>query len=165
MTDPSKSRSSAEVCVKIPNYITTMAASIAHRPTMDSRPPMPRRSSSLHKAMIARLRPLPFQYIFSAWHSKPVENSYSLTLLAEEVPDIAAFYRIYNNMPWNSIRVKESIHFFRAGVKPLWEDEENIDGGCWVLKVRKEDGRAIRAWEEICVMCCGGQIQAAVTQG
>ncbi len=92
-------------------------------------------------------------------------SSYSLTQLVEEVPDIAAFYRIYNNVPWESVRAKESIHFFSAGVKPLWEDAENVDGGCLVIKVRKEEGKAVRAWEEVCLMCCGGQLQAAVTQG
>ena len=135
---------------------------------MNSRPGLPRRSSSLHKAMISRLRPLPFQYIWSAWHSKPIQEEgsiYSMTQLIEEVPAIAALYRIYNTVPWEFVRAKESIHFFRAGVKPLWEDAENVEGGCLVIKVRKEEGKAIRAWEEVCLMCCGGQLQAAVTQG
>jgi Eukaryotic initiation factor 4E len=139
--------------------------SITTRPIVEKRPSLPRRSSSLHKAVIARLRPLPFQYIWSAWHGKPADSSYSLNQLVEEVPDIAFFYRIFNNVPWESVKAKESIHFFRAGVKPLWEDPENVDGGCLVIKVRKGDSKAIRAWEEICLMCCGGQVQAAVTKG
>ena len=88
-----------------------------------------------------------------------------MSQLVDTVPDIAAFYRIFNNVPWEIVKAKESIHFFRAGVKPLWEDPENVDGGCLVIKVRREEGKAIRAWEEICLMCCGGQLQAAVTQG
>ena len=147
----------------------------AHTTDAALRPQLPRRSSSLHKAVLTRLRPLPFQYIYSAWHSKPNSIStptpdtspqadpYVLTQLVETVPDIAAFYRIFNNVPWCSIRQKESIHFFRSGVKPLWEDPENIDGGCLVLKFRKEDGRALRLWEEVCLMVCGGALQAAVS--
>ena len=145
--------------------MSTSIESLPVIPQPRSRPQLPRRSSSLHKRVIAKLGPLPFQYIWSAWHSKPVESQYALTVLADNVPDIATFYRIYKNLPWASIRQKDAIHFFRSGVKPLWEDVQNVDGGCWILKVRKEHERAIRVWEEICLMCCGGQLQAAVTAG
>jgi hypothetical protein len=57
------------------------------------------------------------------------------------------------------------VHFFRAGVKPAWEDPQNRDGGCWVLKVRKEEGRALRVWEEVCVLVLGGEVQSAVNDG
>jgi len=50
-------------------------------------------------------------------------------------------------------------------VRPLWEDSENAEGGCWVVKVRKEDGRAVRTWEELCLMVCGGELQAVVARG
>jgi len=150
--------------------LAKMGATPPAIPTCDtpSRPPcLPRRSSSLlHRAVIAKLRPLPFQYVWAVWHSKPsTDTKYGLTLLAENVADIGVFYRIYNNVPWDSIKLRESIHFFRAGVQPMWEDRENLDGGCWVIKVRRDDGRAIRAWEEICLLCCGGEIQAAIAPG
>lgn len=50
-------------------------------------------------------------------------------------------------------------------MKPLWEDSENFDGGCWTLKVRKDDDRALKTWEELCLMVCGGELQAAVSKG
>lgn len=128
--------------------------------------PLPRRSSSLHKAMMARLRPLPFQYIWAVWHSKPNPvGDKDLTQIYDEIPDIATFYRVYNNLPWDQVQLKHSIHFFRKGVKPLWEDTENIDGGCLVLKVRKGSDREKKIWEEICLICCGGELQAALAHG
>ena len=81
------------------------------------------------------------------------------------MPDIATFYKIYNNFPFDNLSSKDGIHFFRAGVKPLWEDEENLEGGCWTLKVRKEDGKALRTWEELCLMVLGGELQAAIASG
>lgn len=30
------------------------------------------------------------------------------------------------------------------------------------MKVRKEDGRSIKTWEELCLMVLGGELQAAV---
>lgn len=81
------------------------------------------------------------------------------------MPDIATFYKIYNNFPFDSLSLKDGVHFFRTGVKPLWEDEQNLQGGCWTVKVRKEDGRSIKAWEELCLMVLGGELQAAVASG
>lgn len=98
------------------------------------------------------------------WHSRS-ENACDLTKIAEKVADIGTFYRIFNNFPWDRIKQKDSVHFFRAGVKPLWEDEQNLNGGCWTLKIRKEDTRALRAWEELCLMICGGELQAEVAKG
>jgi Eukaryotic initiation factor 4E len=154
-----------------------------------SRPPLPtRKSSTFHKALMTKLRPLPFQYVWAVWHENPSKapihaeptptsspdgitpptslstSTYSthLTLLADSVPDIGVFYKIYNNFPWESLRLKDSIHIFRAGVKPLWEDPENLDGGAFTLKVRRDDDRAVKAWEEVCLMGCGGELQAAL---
>ncbi|KAL2438447.1 hypothetical protein ABEF95_009133 [Exophiala dermatitidis] len=130
-----------------------------------ARPSPPRRSSSLHKVVIAKLRPLPFQYLWSVWHSKPDDKGqYLVKTLVENVGDIGAFYRIFNNVPWNEIKQKDSIHIFRSGVKPLWEDAENQGGGRWLIRVRPENDRAIRVWEEICILCCGGELQAAIAQ-
>jgi hypothetical protein len=106
----------------------------------------------------------------------------------ENVADIAAFYRVFNNLPWTSIRRGDSIHIFRAGVRPLWEDEENRRGGRWLIRVRAEsatdadadarvgvvgdgqgqdDGRRkdVRTWEEVCLLCLGGELQSVIAQG
>lgn len=37
-------------------------------------------------------------------------------------------------------------HFFKKGVRPVWEDEVNRNGGKWVLRLKK--GIADRYWEE-----------------
>lgn len=145
--------------------------------SMPSRPGLTtRKSSTMHQNIMKKLRPMPFQYVWSVWHDKagsttstPVSTSESystrLTLLAAEVPDIGAFYRIYNNFPWDGVKNKDSVHVFRAGVKPLWEDPENLEGGSLTVKVKREDGKGIKAWEELCMMACGGELQAAVLPG
>jgi len=148
--------------VTIPSPDTTQS-----RTTTPSRPsptPRTRSSSLLHKNLLSRLRPLPFQYVFSLYHTKPTTTTQP-TLLSSTIPDIAAFYRIYNNSPWDSLPTKDGVHFFRSGVKPLWKDAQNLEGGCWVLKVRKDGGRAVKTWEELCLMVCGGELQAAVAKG
>ena len=131
------------------------------RPTAGGRT---RSSSLLHKNVLSRMRPLPFQYVFSFYHTKS-STSAAPTLLADTVPDIATFYKIYNNFPFDNLALKDGVHFFRAGVQPLWEDEQNLKGGCWTMKVRKEDGKSVKTWEELCLMVLGGELQAAVASG
>ena len=151
----------------------------------DTRPSLPRRSSSLHKLLITKLRPLPFQYLWSVWHSKSsskinpqtFQDDYQLRTLVDSVADIGTFYRVFNNLPWDTVRQKDSIHIFRAGVRPLWEDEENLNGGRWLIRVRPDENEVcveeerderrkdVRAWEELCLLCLGGELQAAISQG
>lgn len=145
--------------------VTTLDTASA-RSEDGTRPTLPRRSSSLHKQVLVKLRPLPFQYVWDIWHSKPDSHgTYRLTMLMDHVADIAAFYRTFNNLPWNHLKCKDSIHIFRSGVTPLWEDAQNRHGGSWLIRVRPENGRAVRLWEEICLLSCGGELQAAITQG
>lgn len=124
----------------------------------------PRRSGNLHQTLFTKLRPLPFQYIYTFYHQKSssLSGPESLTLLSDSIPDIATFYRIYNNFPFASLTIKDSVHIFRSGVQPLWEDPETLDGGCWVLKVRREDDRSLKVFEEIAIMVVGGELQVAV---
>ncbi|KPI36051.1 Eukaryotic translation initiation factor 4E type 2 [Cyphellophora attinorum] len=172
---------------------TTLPAATQDDIQSRSRPPMPRRTSSaMHREVLTRLRPLPFQYIWCAWHSKPYNSTSpqnsspstspnttevttnGLTLLSSSVKDIATFYRIFNNTPWSSLPTRSSIHFFRSGVLPLWEDLANLEGGCFVLKIRKDDGaspgssgekgKALRTWEELCLLTLGGELQAAINE-
>jgi hypothetical protein len=124
----------------------------------------PRRSANLHQALLTKLRPLPFQYIYAFYHQRSSTSSgaRSLTRLSDSIPDIATFYRIYNNFPFQSLTLKDSVHVFRSGVQPLWEDAENLAGGCWVLKVRREEDRSLKVFEEIAIMVVGGELQVAV---
>lgn len=47
------------------------------------------------------------------------------------------------------------LHLFRAGIKPMWEDEGNRQGGKVVVRVRK--GLAARYWEDVCCAVVGEQ--------
>lgn len=47
------------------------------------------------------------------------------------------------------------LHLFKAGVKPMWEDPENIRGGKWILRLRKN--KVNRAWENVCMAMLGEQ--------
>jgi hypothetical protein len=186
--------SNAMSSITVTTLQSQMMAPAAATPTSTAaaqapvRPSIPRRSSSLHKMVITKLRPLPFQYLYTVWHSKSgskkqldvpqqdqqQSNAYHLSLLVDSIADIGAFYRVFNNLPWSAIRPSDSIHIFRAGVTPLWEDEENLRGGRWLIRVKNEHEtdvgdetkrKDVRTWEEICLLCLGGELQSVIAQG
>ncbi|KAL1969308.1 hypothetical protein VTN77DRAFT_9500 [Rasamsonia byssochlamydoides] len=118
---------------------------------------------SLHQNIIGKLRPLPFQYHWTVWFDRHSDsNNYDnrLYVLHEDVADIATFYRVYNNYPWDKIRLRDSVHIFRKGVKPVWEDPENRHGGCWTFRVPKAKSQAF--FHEIAILCMANEFQAAL---
>lgn len=125
---------------------------------------------SLHQNIIGKLRPLPFQYRWTVWfdkHSSPGDNNPNydnrLMVLYEDVADIATFYRVYNNYPWDKIRLRDTVHIFRKGVKPVWEDPENLHGGCWTFRVPKAKSQPF--FHEITILCMANELQAAIESG
>ena len=41
----------------------------------------------------------------------------------------------------------------KEGIYPLWEDNQNINGGCWSYKIIKKD--AYKAWVQLAVSLIG----------
>jgi hypothetical protein len=123
---------------------------------------------ALHQSILPKLRPLPFQYHWTVWHDKHSPDSTAnydarLFVLHDDVADIAAFYRVYNNYPWDRIRLRDSVHIFRRGVRPVWEDPENVRGGCWRFRVPKAKAQAF--FHEIALLCIANEFQAVLEGG
>jgi len=49
------------------------------------------------------------------------------------------------------------LHFFREGIDPMWEDPVNVNGGKWVLRIKK--GMASRCWEDSVLAFIGDQFE------
>ena len=48
-------------------------------------------------------------------------------------------------------------HVFREGIRPMWEDEANMNGGKWIVRLKK--GLAARYWEDVLLAVLGGQFR------
>lgn len=121
---------------------------------------------SLHQNIIGKLRPLPFQYHWTVWYDKYSDSrSYvnRLYVLHEDVADIATFYRVYNNYPWEQVRLRDTVHIFRMGIKPVWEDPENLNGGSWTFRVPKSKSQAF--FHEVAILCISNELQTVVESG
>jgi translation initiation factor 4E len=47
------------------------------------------------------------------------------------------------------------IHVFKKGIKPMWEDDANKNGGKWMIRLKK--GVSSRCWENLLLAILGEQ--------
>ena len=54
------------------------------------------------------------------------------------IDSFETFWGIYNNI--NKGNIENGMFFLmREGVNPLWEDDHNVNGGCWSFKIFKKN--------------------------
>jgi len=73
-----------------------------------------------------------------------------------EISTIEDFWAVYNNIADASGIVPGSTyHFFKAGIKPMWEDPTNRNGGKWLLSPPSSNLSLV--WEETLLAMVGEQ--------
>jgi hypothetical protein len=76
------------------------------------------------------------------------------------IGDVKSFWQMFNNFNVEALPLRDSIHLFHFGVKPVWEDPRNEKGGAWTFRVPKD--KAKQFWQEICLLAIGEALQSAV---
>ncbi|MCJ1309732.1 hypothetical protein MMC25_003393 [Agyrium rufum] len=108
--------------------------------------------------MLRRMRAPPFQYAWTMYHDKHSDSSSyegRLTVLLENIITVKPFWEAYNRFPLEQLKMKDSVHFFKRGVKPVWEDPRNVKGGAWTFRIAKE--KSAETWKEVLMMAVGEQ--------
>lgn len=71
-----------------------------------------------------------------------------------------AFWTVYTHLRRPSaLPTVSDYHFFKEGIRPVWEDEENKYGGKWTMRLKK--GVADRYWEDLLLAMIGDQFAEA----
>lgn len=71
-----------------------------------------------------------------------------------------AFWTVYAHLKRPSaLPTVSDYHFFKEGIRPVWEDEENKRGGKWTMRLKK--GVADRYWEDLLLAMIGDQFAEA----
>ncbi|KXT18023.1 hypothetical protein AC579_9641 [Pseudocercospora musae] len=112
----------------------------------------------------------PLVHSWEFWHDRQdrstetepgQEHTYESRLeLLAQISDVKAFWSVFNNFDITRLQLRDSIHLFHKGVKPVWEDSRNEKGGSWTFRVPKSN--APDFWKELCMMAIGEQLQSAV---
>eukprot|EP01087_Luapelamoeba_hula_P007188 TRINITY_DN1746_c0_g1_i1.p1 TRINITY_DN1746_c0_g1~~TRINITY_DN1746_c0_g1_i1.p1 ORF type:complete len:211 (-),score=23.77 TRINITY_DN1746_c0_g1_i1:231-863(-) len=70
------------------------------------------------------------------------------------------FWRHYNYMVKPSLLENNSnYHFFKKGVKPMWEDPLNVRGGKWIIQLKKNKGQLDARWENMVLGMVGETLE------
>ena len=131
----------------------------------------PARGREMRQTLLGKLRAPPLVHSWDFWHdrqdrAKTASQTQDVETIYEDAPppgkyedrlvlltsisDVRAFWSTFNNFDIASLPLRDSIHLFHKGVKPVWEDTRNIRGGSWTFRVPKD--KAVEFWKEICMM-------------
>jgi len=108
----------------------------------------------------------PLQYRYTLWFWRRTvgagKGTNSAASYDQNLKQIATFdtveqfWRIYSHIARpGDLQGQFDFHLFKEGIKPMWEDEANVDGGKWIVRLRK--GLAPRCWENLILAILGEQ--------
>lgn len=109
-----------------------------------------------------------FRYAWSFYHDAASKNTSAtyenrITLLQDDIMNPKMFWQVMNNFPFQVLKLKDSVHFFKRGVKPVWEDRRNVRGGAWTFRVPKAQSEDF--FREVLLMSIGEQFADAIQPG
>jgi hypothetical protein len=135
----------------------------------------PARGKEMRSFVLARLRPPPLVHSWEFWHDRqdrkpPADAIFRARESARDyearlvplatVGDVRAFWEVFNNFDLASLQLRDSVHLFHRGVKPVWEDPRNTRGGAWTFRVPRES--AGEFWKMVAMLAIGETLQACV---
>jgi len=70
---------------------------------------------------------------------------------------VEQFWAVFQSLePPSKLPAGSNYHLFKEGIKPVWEDRHNVNGGKWVLELRHCPGlRLDDAWEDLILETIG----------
>jgi len=112
--------------------------------------------------------PLPTQGAPSASADGP-NNAFSVVDTGEyeagltvigEFDTVESFCRYFNWLkPPSKLERNSNYHLFKTGIKPMWEDEANANGGKWVLTMKNNPALLDRCWSWLAMALVGEELE------
>ncbi|POI34149.1 hypothetical protein CIB84_002099 [Bambusicola thoracicus] len=120
-------------------------------------------STTKRKAVVPGPAEHPLQYNYTFWYSRRTPgrptSSQSYEQNIKQIGTFASveqFWRFYSHMVRpGDLTGHSDFHLFKEGIKPMWEDDANKNGGKWIIRLRK--GLASRCWENLILAMLGEQ--------
>lgn len=95
--------------------------------------------------------------IWVLWYHDPNDVNWEIKSY-KQVSTISTIGEFWDTYEFLENTVIENSMFFimRKGINPLWEDPQNVDGGCWSFKIQK--GNIKKYWSELSIYLLGENI-------
>jgi translation initiation factor 4E len=82
-----------------------------------------------------------------------------LTIIGE-FSTVEEFCRYYNWLkPPSKLEKNSNYHLFKSGIKPMWEDPANANGGKWVLTMKNSPALLDRCWHWLAFALVGEELE------
>ncbi|KAF2702800.1 IF4E-domain-containing protein [Pleomassaria siparia CBS 279.74] len=108
----------------------------------------------------------PLKYSWVIWYRPPTPKNSDYEKSTKPLCRITTaqeFWKVFSHLNRPSILPTVSdYHFFKEGIRPVWEDDENKRGGKWIMRLKK--GVADRYWEELLMALIGDQFLEAAEE-
>ncbi|KAF2197379.1 IF4E-domain-containing protein [Delitschia confertaspora ATCC 74209] len=110
--------------------------------------------------------PWPLKYTWVIWYRPPTPKNSDYEKSTKPLCRMSTaqeFWKVFShlNRP-SALPTVSDYHFFKEGIRPVWEDEENKRGGKWIIRLKK--GVADRYWEELLMALIGDQFMEAAEE-
>ena len=69
-----------------------------------------------------------------------------------EIKTIEDFWEVYLRLN-NPLLLKGQFFLMKNNIEPIWENKDNINGGCWSYKINKSD--TLISWLYLSIYLCG----------
>ncbi|KAF8468147.1 translation initiation factor eIF 4e-like domain-containing protein [Kalaharituber pfeilii] len=105
----------------------------------------------------------PLKYTWVVWYRSPGSKFQDYEKSTQKIASfstIEEFWTIYTHLRRpSSLPHVSDYHFFKKGIRPVWEDQENKNGGKWIIRLKK--GVSTRYWEDLLLAIVGDQFSEA----
>ncbi|KAJ2323591.1 hypothetical protein GGI00_005579, partial [Coemansia sp. RSA 2681] len=101
----------------------------------------------------------PLHYAWTYWfmHRAPGQkiDDYEASMIKiATFGTVESFWDVYSHLKRpDQVPTITDYQMFRAGVRPVWEDPANVNGGKWMIRLKK--GLASRLWEKLTMAVVG----------
>lgn len=96
---------------------------------------------------------------FSAHPPESTDYEAGLTVIGE-FDTVEEFCRYFNWLkPPSKLEKNSNYHLFKSGIKPMWEDEANANGGKWVLTMKNNPQLLDRCWNWLAMALVGEELE------
>lgn len=110
--------------------------------------------------------PWPLKYTWVIWYRPPTPKNSDYEKSTKPLCRMSTaqeFWRVFRHLNRPSdLPTVSDYHFFKEGIRPVWEDDENKRGGKWIMRLKK--GVADRYWEELLMALVGDQFFEAADE-
>eukprot|EP01121_Diplochlamys_sp_Union-15-3_P012088 TRINITY_DN3579_c0_g1_i1.p1 TRINITY_DN3579_c0_g1~~TRINITY_DN3579_c0_g1_i1.p1 ORF type:complete len:200 (-),score=27.41 TRINITY_DN3579_c0_g1_i1:57-656(-) len=120
------------------------------------------KNESAGKIEAGKKHPLKYTYCYSFVRRTTgprYQESYEKTIQPlGEFNTVEDYWTLYNHIVRpNDLQYSCDYQLFKAGIKPMWEDEANKRGGKYIIRVPKKTRLASKWWEDLLLALIGEQ--------